>query len=185
MRLGSQIMACLVATAFAAGASGAYKTVTLSRTATASDRPDSAPRGGLTGRFLSFRSLTAQIDNQVIANLLSEHAATHNDLPLSAVAGEITRCELRSCAVPVTVRLSHSEGPVTLAFAVSNAKGELSDVYHAECGTGACNVSLILARGPNTISIGAVDGLNQSTAYTTLRVNATRAIARAGKSEWF
>lgn len=184
MRLGSQIMACLVATAFAAGASGAYKTVTPPGRAVAPDPSESVARA-TSGRFLSFRSLTAQIDTQVIANLLTDQAAPHSGLPLSVVAGEITRCELRSCTVPVTVRVSRSEGPVTLAFAVANAKGELSEVYHAECGTGACSVSLILERGQNTISIGAVDGLSQSTAYTTLRVNATRAIARAGKSEWF
>jgi hypothetical protein len=72
-----------------------------------------------------------------------------------------------------------------LAFAVAHAKGQLSDVQHSECGTGSCGIALILERGRNTISIGVVDALSQTTAYTTLRVNATRAVAQAGKTEWF
>jgi hypothetical protein len=72
-----------------------------------------------------------------------------------------------------------------LAFAVANGKGELSDIHHAECGTGTCNVSLILERGANTLSIGVLDGLTQSTAYTTLHVNAVRTIATSGHVESF
>ena len=73
-----------------------------------------------------------------------------------------------------------------LSTALANAKGELSDVRHAECGTGSCTVRLVLERGKNTISIGAIDGLSQTTAYTMLSLNATRSIAGTpGKTEWF
>jgi hypothetical protein len=72
-----------------------------------------------------------------------------------------------------------------IAFAAANARGELSDVRHAECGTGACSVSLMLERGKNTISVGVLDALSQTTAYTTLRVNANRVVAKVGKTEWF
>ena len=109
-----------------------------------------------------------------------------SDLPLTVVSGEITRCGPQTCAVPIMLRVSGAEGPVTLAFAVANSKGELSEVHHAECGSGACGVSLVLERGQNTISIGVIDVLSQTTAYTTLRVNATRALAGTrGKTEWF
>jgi len=68
---------------------------------------------------------------------------------------------------------------------VANSKGELSDVHHAECGTGNCNIALIVERGRNTVSVGAVDGVTQSSGYTTVQVNATHAVAINGKTEWF
>jgi hypothetical protein len=105
--------------------------------------------------------------------------------PLVVVAGEINRCESRTCTVPLVLRVSGAEGPITVAFAVANAKGQLSDVHHADCGTGACTVSLVLERGRNTISVGVVDGFSRSTSYSTLRVNANRAVAGVGKTEWF
>ncbi len=33
--------------------------------------------------------------------------------------------------------------------------------------------------------VGVVDGLAQTTAYTTMRVNAIRTVAEAAKTEWF
>lgn len=179
MRIGSRIPACLLATAFISATPTAYKTVAPPPAPT-----DYAGRPSI-GRVLPFRSLTTQVDTQVIANLLTDQPVRHNDLPLVVVTGEISRCEMQTCTVPLTVRVAGAEGPVTLAFAVANAKGELSDVHHAECGTGTCSVSLILERGRNTISVGVLDGLSQSTAFTTLRVNATRSVAQAGKTEWF
>lgn len=135
--------------------------------------------------LFSFRSVTLQIDNQVIANLLADAPARANDVAVSVTAGEIARCEAQTCQVPMTVRVNGAQGPITLAFAVANPKGELSEVQHAECSTGDCVVSLILERGKNTISVGVLDGIAQATGYVTTRVNADRNVADRGKSEWF
>lgn len=183
MRIGRRVTACLIATVFAAAALADYKpSVSLSVPAPVIDVAGSGARPL---RIIAFRSLTAQLDNHVIANLLSEIPLRQNELPLTVVAGEITRCESQTCTVPLTVRVSGTEGPVMLAFAVANAKGQLSEVQHTECGTGSCGIALVLERGPNTVSVGVVDPLSQTAAYTTLRVNATRALAQAGKTEWF
>jgi len=136
-------------------------------------------------RFFAFRSLFAQLDNHVVANLLTESPVRQSDAPLLVVTGEITRCGSETCTVPLLVRVSGAQGPVTMAIAVADSKGELSEVRHADCGTGACNILLVLERGRNTVSVGVIDGLSQATAYTTLRVNANRAVARVGKTEWF
>jgi len=127
-----------------------------------------------------------QVDSHVLANLLTDVPSRASDLPLTVVAGEITQCESATCTVPLTLRALGAEGPVKLALAVANARGELSDVKHADCGFGACSVSLVLERGVNTVSIGVVDGIAQTTAYTTLRIDANRAVAaNPGKTEWF
>src|SRR5207245_10173261 len=126
---------------------------------------------------LAFRSLISQVDNHVLANLLTEIPMRQSELPLTVVAGEISRCGSETCTVPITLRVSGAEGPVTLAFAVSSTRGQLSEVHHAECGSGACSVSLVLELGRNTVSIGVIDVLSQMTAYTTLRVNALRSLA--------
>ncbi len=184
MRVAPRITACLIATAFASVALAAFETA-LPHPAPppthAAVQPAACPP-----RVLAFRSLNAQVDDHVLANLLSDVPMKQSDLPLTVVTGEITRCESQTCTVPLTLRASGAEGPVTLAFAVANARGELSEVHHAQCGSGACSVSLVLERGRNTISVGVVDVLSQTTAYTTLHVNATRAMAgRPGKTEWF
>jgi hypothetical protein len=126
-----------------------------------------------------------QVDTHVLANLLTETPMRKSDMTLTVVAGEITRCESSTCSVPLTLRASGGEGPVTLAFAVANSKGEISDVRHADCGVGACSVSLVLQRGLNTVSIGVIDPIAQMTAYTTLHIDANRAVAKAGRTEWF
>jgi len=182
MRNRSLVSACLLAT-LATAASAAY--ILPAQMAVRPPAPELHAHAARASRFFSFRSITAQIDNQVIANLLTETPARSNDLMLSIVAGEISRCESHSCQVPLTIRVAAAQGPVSLAFAVANAKGELSDVHHAECGTGACNISLIVERGRNTVSVGAVDGVTQTSGYTTVQVNAARAVAVNGKTEWF
>jgi len=147
---------------------------------------DMSVPGACPPRVLKFRSLSAELDNHVLLNLLTDVPMRKSELPLTVVAGEITRCESQTCTVPLTLRVSGAEGPVTLAFAVANTKGEISEVHHAECGTGACGVSLVLERGRNTLSIGVIDVLSQTTAYTTVRINANRSVAATpGKSEWF
>ncbi len=168
----------VVAIAFATAAPAAFKM----------SAPEPAPpvtQSTRIVRFFAFRSLFAQLDNHVVANLLTESPVRQSDAPLLVVTGEITRCGSETCTVPLLVRVSGAQGPVTMAIAVADAKGQLSDVRHADCGTGACNVSLVLERGRNTVSVGVIDGLSQATAYTTLRVNANRAVARVGKTEWF
>jgi len=182
MRNGSRIAACLLVALYAAGISADVKKPAVTSPPVTLEAPR-IPLRPL--RVLSFRSLAAQVDNQVVANLLADVPARPNDVPLSVVAGEIGRCESATCVVPLTVRVAAAEGPVTIAFAVANPRGELSDVRHAECGTGACNIALVLERGMNTISVGVMDGLAKSTAYTTLHIDAERAYARAGRSEWF
>ena len=143
---------------------------------------DPSPAGS--GRAASYRTLSSQLDNHVLANLLTDAPVKHSRL--SVVAGEITRCESRTCTVPLTLRVSGAEGPLTLGFAVANAKGELSEVAHAGCGSGDCSVSLILERGINTLSIGVIDEMTRTAEYMTLRVNANRAVAATpGKTEWF
>jgi hypothetical protein len=178
MRIGSRFTACFLATAFATVALAAYKVPSRSPIVVEAEAPKAA-------RFLAFRSMTTQLDNHVLANLLTETPVRQRDTPLAVVAGEITRCESKTCTIPLTVRINGAEGPVMVALAAANARGELSDVHHAECGTGACSVSLVLERGKNTISIGVLDALSQSTAYTTLRVDANRVVAKVGKTEWF
>ncbi|HJT17757.1 MAG TPA: hypothetical protein VJ853_10230, partial [Thermoanaerobaculia bacterium] len=127
-----------------------------------------------------------QVDTHVLANLLTETPMRKSDLTLTVVAGEITRCESATCTVPLTLRASGAEGPVTLAFAVANSKGEISDIRHADCGVGGCSVSLVLQRGINTVSVGVIDPIAQMTAYTTLHVDAERSVAaKPGRTEWF
>ena len=145
-----------------------------------------ATNGAGSGRTVAYRSLSAQLDNHILANLLTDAPIRRSDMPLTVVAGEITRCGSQTCNVPLTLRVSGAEGPVTLGFAVANAKGELSEVQHAACGNGACSVLLVLERGMNTVSIGVVDALTRTSAFTTLRVNANRSVAATpGKTEWF
>jgi hypothetical protein len=178
MRIGSRVVACLGATAFATVAMAAYPTPERSPIVVEAVTPKAS-------RFLAFRSLATQLDNHVLANLLTEVPVRQIDAPLAVVAGEVTRCESQTCTIPLTVRVNGAEGPVMIALAMANARGELSDVRHAECGTGSCSVALVVERGKNTISVGVLDALSQTTAYTTLRVNANRVVAKVGKTEWF
>ncbi len=130
------------------------------------------------------RGVIDHVDDRVLANLL---APVNDRMPLTVVTGEVTRCESDTCHVPMLVRMSENAiGPVRLSFAVANARGQLSDVQHAECGTGECMVDLIVERGRNTLSIGAVDGVAHTAGFATLTVNARRQpVASKGKSEWF
>ena len=181
MRINLSIAACLLMTSVTAASADYVAPVPAPPPA----RIQSHPRVSHSLPFFAFRSIAAQIDNQVIANLLAERQARSNDLALSIHAGEITRCVSQTCHVPMTIRVADAQGPVSLAFAVANSKGELSDVQHAECGNGTCMISLILERGRNTLSVGAVDGVSHSSGFTTIHVNANRSFAAHGKTEWF
>ena len=109
-----------------------------------------ASNGGGVTRTVAYRSLSAQLDNHILANLLTDAPIRHSDMPLTVVAGEVTRCQSRTCTVPLTLRVSGAEGPVTLGFAVANAKGELSEVHHAACGSGSLSISARSASRPSS-----------------------------------
>ncbi|HKB78644.1 MAG TPA: hypothetical protein VKH35_02910 [Thermoanaerobaculia bacterium] len=179
MRNGPRAAACLFVALFAMGASADLNTrpalppVVIEKSIV----PGSA-------RLLPFRSLVSQVDTHVIANLLTD-VPHPNDVPLSVVAGEPDHCEDSVCAVPLTIRMTETKGPVIVSFAVANSRGELSDVRHLECATGSCAVLLILERGRNTISVGVGDAIARTTAYTMVHVDADRTWARAGRTEWF
>jgi len=185
MRFGRFVPACMVFVASALTASADYPSQKPEQTNVTKEYATPVRRPSKAHRFLSFRSVASQVDNQVIANLLADVPPRVNDVVVTATAGEAARCESRTCLLPMNVRVEGSQGMVTLTFAVANAKGELSEVQHAECHTGDCIVSLILERGENTISVGVVDAFAQTTGFTTLHVNATRSLADRGKREWF
>lgn len=184
MRFGSFVPACIVLAASVITASADYHVAKPAPNELKDLR--AVPKRTLrVTRFLSFRTIAAQVDNQVIANLLADSPNRAADLPLAAMAGEIARCESQTCQVPLTIRVDGAVGPISVTIAVATPKGQLSDLQHVECSTGECSVSLILERGQNTISLGVHDGVAQATGYTTMRVNATRTLADHGKSEWF
>ncbi len=154
------------------------------RSVPAANAPEHASPRLVTPNAAASRNVIDHVDERVLANLL---APVNDRMPLTVVTGEVTRCESDVCHVPMLVRMpAPPVGPVRLSFAVANAKGQLSDVQHAECGTGECTVDLIVERGRNTLSIGAVDGLAHTAGFTTLTVNARRQpLASRGKTEWF
>ena len=155
--MGGQLLSCLLALAFSIPGTAPN---------TPSPLLDPAPS------HVRSRAVTMpQVDSHVLANLLTELPMRRSDVPLTVVAGEITRCESTTCTVPLTLRASGAQGPVTLAFAVANSKGELSDVQHADCGMGACSVSLVLQRGLNTVSIGVIDPIAQTTVDSLLKIS--------------
>src|SRR5437667_11757347 len=97
---------------------------------------DMSVPGACPPRVLKFRSLSAELDNHVLLNLLTDVPMRKSELPLTVVAGEITRCESQPCTGPRTLRVSSARAPVTLAFAVAQTTGGISELRHAGCGTG-------------------------------------------------
>ena len=174
----ARISAICVLTALLAFAAAAHER-SVPADATEHPSPSPVPRNATASR-----NVIDHVDERVLANLL---APVNDRMPLTVVTGEVSRCESDVCHVPMLVRMSATPvGPVRLSFAVANAKGQLSDVQHADCGTGECTVDLILERGRNTLSIGAVDGLAHTAGFATLTVNAHRQpLASRGKTEWF
>lgn len=178
--------ACILVVASALSASAAYVPSSALEPEAPKVLRSAAPRRlARAAKFLSFRSVAAQVDNQVLANLLADTAMRSSDLALNAIAGEAARCETATCQVPMTIRVDGAQGPISLSFAVATPKGRLTDVQHVECSTGDCTVSLILERGQNIVSVGVLDAVAQATGYTTVRINATRTLADRGRSEWF
>jgi hypothetical protein len=142
------------------------------------------PVPSLTAQPSAKSTFIGHVEERVLANLL---APVNDRIPLTVVTGEVTRCEGDVCHVPMLVRMPDPPvGPVRLAFALANRKGELSDVQHADCGMGECTLDLIVERGRNTLSIGAVDAVAHTAGFATITVHAERApVATRGRTEWF
>lgn len=184
MRIGSRVAACAVL-AFAIGVAHADTTTKAAAPRKTIVVPAPTPPARPL-RAVPFASLDEQVDSRVLANLLSDvTAAQSNDFPLIIMPGPVDGCQEDTCVVPLTIRVVGAAGPVSLAFAVANPKGELSQIHHAECGAGACSVSMVLERGTNAISIGAVDALARAAAYRVIVVHADRVYAKRGRTEWF
>lgn len=185
MRIGSLVAVGMLVTALAfAGPSMHEGTAPSSREPIVRAEPSSRPQPQR--RSSSIRSLSADVDARVLANLLVDTIARSNGVVVSASAGEVNRCEAATCHVPLTVKIADASGPVTLTFAVASAKGMLSDLQHVECGAGSCTLDLILEKGRNTLSLGALDGVAQASGFKLLTVNAVRPpMAGKPKTEWF
>jgi hypothetical protein len=184
MRFGLLIpVATLVASIAVAGAPPARESAT---TPPEASMRVEAPRPVPVKRAFTIKSLGAEVDARVLANLLVDVIPGSNGVMLSASAGEVNRCENGTCHVSLTIKVAEATGPVALTFAVANAKGVLSDVQHAECGTGACTIDLILEKGRNTLSLGALDGVAQTSGFKLMTINASRPpMAGKPKTEWF
>jgi len=188
MRFGLVIPAVTLVTAMAVAAAPPARESSSPSTATdVTMRVEPAPRPPTVARrAFSIRTLSSEVDAQVLANLLVDVIPRSNGVVVSASAGEVNRCEEGTCHVPLTIKVAAATGPVSLTFAVANSKGVLSDVQHAECGTGMCTIDLILERGRNTLSLGAVDGVAQTSGFKLMTLNAARPpMAGKPKTEWF
>jgi hypothetical protein len=187
MRFGLVIPAVTLVTAMAVAAAPPARESSSPATNDVTMRVQPAPRRpAIARRAFSIRTLSSEVDAQVLANLLVDVIPRSNGVVVSASAGEVNRCEDSTCHVPLTIKVAAATGPVSLTFAVANSKGVLSDVQHAECGTGACTLDLILERGRNTLSLGAVDGVAQTSGFRLMTLNATRSrMAGKPKTEWF
>jgi hypothetical protein len=139
--------------------------------------------GKLRVRAHSRRTVT-DLDSRVLASLLALESPS--DFDFDVRAGD-ANCDGRTCMVPLIVRLPESLPPMRLAIAVANDNGELSEVKHADCLASTCTVQLMVERGRNTISVGAADGLLQTSAFVLTTVVATPHMQAStrGHSEWF
>jgi hypothetical protein len=187
MRIRSLVPVCSLIASLAYAGAPAHEPTAPSTVETVLAFAAPGPRAPLPRpRTFSLRSLTAEVDARVLANLLVDTPARSNGIVVTVSAGEVNRCEGASCHVPLTVRVAESTGPVSLTFAVANAKGVLSDVQHAECGTGSCSIDLVLEKGRNTLSLGALDGVTQTSGFKLVTINASRPpMAGKPKIEWF
>ena len=135
-----------------------------------------APRG--------LRRAVSDLDSRVLASLLALQSP--GDFDFEVRAGDAV-CDGHTCTVSLAIKLPESLPPMRLAIAVANAKGELSEVKHADCLTSTCAVQLVLERGRNTISVGAADGLFQTAGFVLTSVVASPNLEAStrGRSEWF
>src|SRR2546428_8040576 len=84
---------------------------------------DMSVPGACPPRVLKFRSLSAELDNHVLLNLLTDVPMRKSELPLTVVAGGITRCETQTGLGPLALCVSGGGGPGALAVAVAATKG--------------------------------------------------------------
>ena len=182
MRLGALVLVCLLAASAAAAAV----------TGTTTPQPSTAPavvsppqRMILRHHPIRAGHLVTDLDARVLAALLASTPVS--DFDFAVRTGEVGLCEGRTCSVPVTIKLPDTAPPMKIAIAVSNAKGEISEVRHADCVTQQCTIRLVLERGRNTIAVGAGDQLSQTAgiSLTTVEANPNVSISAKGKTEWF
>jgi hypothetical protein len=130
-------------------------------------------------------NLVTDLDARVLASLLSSTPAS--DFDVAVRAGEVGLCEGGTCSVPVTIKLPETAPPMKISIAVANAKGEISEVRHADCVTQQCTLRLVLERGRNTIAVGAGDQLSQTAgiSLTTIVASPNVSISQKGRTEWF
>ena len=176
MRLGALVPLCLFAASLTAA------------TTTNVPKPDPAIPAPSAPRPHAIRShhgsIVSDIDSRVLAALLATTA--ESDFDISVRTGEAGLCDSRTCSVPVTIKLPENAPPMRLAVAVSNGHGEISEVRHADCITSQCTLQLVLERGPNTIAVGAANGLAQTAGVAITKVDAQPAVSMtARRTEWF
>jgi hypothetical protein len=130
------------------------------------------------------RRTVSDLDSRVLASLLALQSPS--DFDFEVRAGDVS-CNGSTCTVPLLVKLPESLPPMRLAIAVANARGELSEVKHADCLASTCSVQLVLERGRNTISVGAADGLLQTAGFVLTSVVASPHLEASARhrSEWF
>jgi hypothetical protein len=183
MRLGALVPVCLLAASLDAAAAVTGNT-TPQVPPPAVVRP--APQRSLLRHHpVRPRNIVTDLDARVLAALLA--STPMSDFDFTVRTGEVGLCEGRTCSVPVTIKLPDTAPPMKLAIAVANAKGEISEVRHAECVTQQCTVRLVLERGRNTIAVGAGDQFSQTAgvSLTTVEANPNVAISATAKTEWF
>jgi len=178
MRLGALVPVCLLAASLHA--------------AVTTTPPVSAPKVVRPPQQTTLRhhplrpgNLVTDLDARVLAALFASIPAS--DFDFAVRTGEVGLCEGNTCSVPVTIKLPETAPPMKIAIAVSNAKGEISEVRHAECVTQQCTLRLVLERGRNTIAVGAGDTISQTAGITLTTVEASPNIALSAKAktEWF
>lgn len=179
MRLSAVGPVCVLATTMLMAS--AATTPTLPTPAPAIPAPTPHPHAS---KLFRSHSIVSDIDSRVLAALLASTA--DSDFDITVRTGEPALCDSRTCSVPVTIKLPDNAPPMRLAVAVSNAKGEISEVKHADCATAHCSVQLVLERGHNTIAVGAANALTQSAGVAITKVDAQPVVSMMrGRTEWF
>jgi hypothetical protein len=185
MRLGAIVPAMVLVSSLAAPMRADRSPAAMATPAPAAPSAERRPLlGKLHVRTPRSGRNVSDLDSRVLASLLALQSP--GDFDFEVRAGDVT-CDGRICTVALTVKLPDSLPPMRLAIAVANSKGELSEVKHADCPTSACSVQLVVDRGRNTISVGAADGLLQTSAFVLTSVVATPHLEAStrGRSEWF
>jgi len=183
MRLGALVPAMILVSTLAAPARADRSSAVPTTPA-----PSTIEHGPMAGKLRvhtsRVRRNVSDFDSRVLASLLAMEAPS--DFDFEVRAGDVT-CDGHTCTVALAVKLPESLPPMRLAIAVANSRGELSEVKHADCLASSCNVSLVVERGRNTISVGAADGLLQTSAFVLTSVVATPHLeaSNRGRSEWF